>query len=77
MSQDEIILLANVEEFRVGCVLLQAVAGCNRHLVYDLGFEVSTWQVSPSDKLRRVSGTRAEWEQFAKLCNDRHQRKRK
>lgn len=70
----EITLIADPARRKVGCVLLQAMAGCDYSLLYDLGFETQTWDTSPRPTQRRVSGTREEWEKFAKMCNEEERR---
>lgn len=72
MATETHTLLADIENRRIGCVLLQAVSGCSGDLLYRFGFDTATWEVSPVSTLRRVTGTEVEWLRFAELCNVEH-----
>ena len=69
---DQITLIADMTNYRVGCVLIQAVAGCRSDLLYDLGFDTNTWDLSPTPTQSRITGTREQWLRFAELCNQTH-----
>lgn len=55
------------------CVLLQAVAGLWHGPAVSVLrlFSADTWLVEPTPGLRRVSGTRQQWEKVARVDNRR------
>lgn len=69
---ERITLIADPDNYRVGCVLLQAVYGCPSDVLYELGFNTNTWDTAPTSTQQRITGTREEWKQFAKMCNEKH-----
>lgn len=72
-----ITLVVDVEQRRPACVLLQALHGCNSSLVTEL-FDGACWLTQPTPGMRRVTGTREQWEQFAREANrNRNKRWRK
>lgn len=61
---ENITLIYDLKQRKVGCVLIQALADCdssNTHI-----FETSQWAVAPTADMRRITGTREEWERLAK-----------
>lgn len=70
---DEIDVIVDVKQRRPGCLLIQAACGCSegRALVGSL-FDATSWLVFPTEDMRLVSGTLAQWRQFADECNERH-----
>lgn len=65
MSEPSGILLYDFDLRRPGCVLLQAVVGGDRDALV-LGWSSGLWLVSPTNGMKRVRGTRAEFAQLAK-----------
>lgn len=62
-----ITLLYDVELRRPACVLLQAAAGTDyRDIFFQRLFPSETWLVFPTPGMRRLSGTREEWERVAR-----------
>jgi len=49
---------------RPGCVLLQAAAGCDWTMLDELGFQPREWLTAPTPDMRRLTGTREEWEEL-------------
>ena len=62
-------LIADFGRRRVGCVLLQAAAGCDESLLRRFGFERRTWDTAPDHGQQRITGTESQWRRFAELCN--------
>ena len=75
LEPGSIVLVADIEKKMVGCALIQAMAGCPSLLLYDLGFDTATWQVSPEAGQRKIAGTIEEWKKYAAICNAAHARK--
>lgn len=69
-EEPRIKLLLDTKKMRPACVILQAMAGCAeaRGLVSGL-FDGNKWVLAPTPDMKIVSGTRAEWEQFAQEVN--------
>lgn len=69
---DKISLVVDVKLRRPGCVIIQACYGCGdeRQLVSQL-FDPHTWLTAPTDDMYLISGTRDQWEAFARECNER------
>lgn len=61
---ERITLLYDTRLKRPACVLLQAIAGGDSEALLEL-FDSGDWLVSPTPDMRRVTGTRAEWERAA------------
>jgi hypothetical protein len=61
----QIPLVIDIKQMRPACVLLQAVFGgdsgtLNRY------FDAEDWIINPTPDMRRINGTAAQWEAFAK-----------
>lgn len=69
-------LLADFDNFKIGCVLLQAAYGCSPDLVYKFGFDTKTWDICPTPTQRLVEGTEEQWTMFAAMCNEKHAKDR-
>ena len=65
-------LLFDCERKAVGCVLLQAAAGCDYNLVRRFGFDTKAWLTFPTPGLRRIRGTADEWLKAAQIANREH-----
>lgn len=64
---EQIVLLYDPVKRRPACALLQAVAGCD-NLALSALFPAETWIVDGDlSGLRRIAGTREQWERAAKL----------
>lgn len=66
----DIVLVFDTELRRPACVLLQAVYGCgqNNGLLQRL-FNGRTWLVAPTKGMRRIAGTREQWERMGAVVN--------
>lgn len=64
---EKITLIYDTELKRPGCVLLQAVAGCDQYALNRF-FNSEDWLVSPTPGMKRISGTPEEWKRAAKMC---------
>lgn len=62
-------LVVDTEQRRPMCVLLQAVFGGDRNIVNLLPAEA--WLVAPTDNMKMVAGTKAQWEKFAQELKER------
>ena len=63
---DKFTLLVDVKTRKVACVNLHAVFGVR----YDSRIlSMFNWQVELTDSLRKVTGTREQWEKFAEEQN--------
>ena len=70
-ADDEVIaFVIDVKQRRPGCVIIQAMGGCNSSLVSSL-FPVESWLLAPTDDMYRVSGTMEEWRGFAEELKQR------
>jgi hypothetical protein len=65
---EEIVLVFDTKLKRPGCVLLQAIGGCghNNHFMEML---FDNWLTAPTPDMRRIRGTRAQWEKLAAQLN--------
>lgn len=71
MSDDtKIKLLVDTKTRKVGCVLLQAVAGCgeNNHFL-SMTFDTTHWVLSPTPNMGVVEGTVAQWKKLATILD--------
>jgi len=59
-------LLFDTKLMRPGCVLLQAVAGCDTYRLSDL-FDAETWLTHPTPDMKRLTGTPEQWRELAAL----------
>lgn len=61
---DQIVLLFDPKLRRPGCVILQAMAGCGHNNGFmEMNFD--NWLTSPTPDMKRISGTRQQWEGLA------------
>jgi hypothetical protein len=63
-------LVVDVRLRRPACVLLQAVWGGHSSLVSEL-FDAESWLVGPTGDMKMLTGTKAQWEAFARQVNAR------
>jgi len=67
---DEITLLIDVKTKKPGCVILQAIAGLSHNNLF-LQSTFTIWATSITPDMKRVTGTRAQWEKLAEKENNR------
>lgn len=66
---EEITLLFDVKQKRPGCALLQALAGCNSHDLWNVGFDTDDWLLAPTPDMCRIRGTKEEWKRFTEQAH--------
>lgn len=64
----EEVLVFDVKLKRPACVLLQAAYGCSPYGAV-MKFDSETWLVMPTDDMRRIKGTKEQWERLAAVVN--------
>ena len=62
-------LMYDLQQRKVGCVLVQAGFGCDPSLVNEFGFHTESWLLFPTPNLHRMTATREQWEWVAKMSN--------
>ena len=65
-SSPTIVLIYDVKLRRPACALLQAALGADHSWLGSL-FDASTWLTAPTPDMRRLRGTRDEWERAAAM----------
>lgn len=78
MSKDpkeQITLLFDTKLMRPACVLLQAAAGISgsgsyRGPIYEF-FDADDWLVNPTPDMKRMTGTREQWQKVSKITKER------
>lgn len=71
-KDDNIVIAFDTKQMRPGCVILQAVFGGDRRA--GTLFDASSWLVAPTDDMRLIRGSLAEWKALAATVNAKHQR---
>lgn len=64
---DELTILFDPKLMRPGCVILQAAYGGDRRA--GTIFDSSTWLVAPTDGMRLIRGSLAQWQGLAQQVN--------
>ena len=66
---EEITLLIDVKTKKPGCVILQAIAGLAHNNRF-LQETFTNWETNITDDMRKITGTRAQWEKLADKTNN-------
>lgn len=69
---DKLALVVDVKQRRPACVLLQAAFGAFDYHRLMSQFDPASWLVFPTDDMRLIEGSIAQWEHFAVECNQRY-----
>lgn len=64
-------MIFDTTTMRPAGLMLQASLCCNPEIVTQAGFEPHTWLNEPTDGMKRLSGTVAEWSKLALVTNKR------
>lgn len=64
-ADDKIVLLFDTKLRKPGCVLLQAAAGCGQNNTF-LQMTFEHWLLAPTPDMKRIAGTKAQWQKIAK-----------
>lgn len=66
----EHVLIYDCDKKAPACVIIQALYGCDGSLLYEFGFDSSTWLTYPTAGMKKIRGTREQWEKAAMISNN-------
>ena len=65
-NDQQITLLVDVKTKRVGCVILQSMAGLG-HNNHFLQMHFDNWETSITPDMKKITGTKDQWIRFAEM----------